>query len=248
MLVDNPLLNSPFGEPTRYWAYEQGHPVIREGRRPAGYYLRPRTRGPQMALLEEEFIPLDLVNAIRERVKAWREQGYPGVTPITRQLLAHWNRPDRERPLFFCQREAAETLIWLVEASPAEKQGIHVPDDNGLTRYACKMATGSGKTVVMGMVIAWQVLNKLANPRDRRFSDAVLIVCPNSRSSSPGSQATTTRSSTWCPAGCWSGCSRDDSKSRTGTSSSRKMTAAPGALCSGAPKATPPSVGGCSGT
>jgi type III restriction enzyme len=179
MLVDNPLLNSPFEEPTRYWAYEQGHPVIREGRRPAGYYLRPRTRGPQMALLEEEFIPLDLVNAIRERVKAWREQGYPGITPITRQLLAHWNRPDRERPLFFCQREAAETLIWLVEASPAEKQGIHVPDDNGLTRYACKMATGSGKTVVMGMVIAWQVLNKLANPRDRRFSDAVLIVCPN---------------------------------------------------------------------
>jgi type III restriction enzyme len=179
MLVDNPILNSPFEEPTRYWAYEQGNPVIREGRRPAGYYLRPRTRGPQMALLEEEFIPLDLVNAIRERVKAWREQGYPGVTPITRQLLAHWNRPDRERPLFFCQREAAETLIWLVEASPAEKQGIHVPDDNGLTRYACKMATGSGKTVVMGMVIAWQVLNKLANPRDRRFSDAVLIVCPN---------------------------------------------------------------------
>ena len=179
LLVDNPILNSPFEEPTRYWAYEQGQPVIREGRRPAGYYLRPRTRGAQMALLEEEFIPLDLVNAIRERVKAWREQGYPGVTPITRQLLAHWNRPDRERRLFFCQREAAETLIWLVEASPAEKQGIHVPDDNGLTRYACKMATGSGKTVVMGMVIAWQVLNKLANPRDRRFSDAVLIICPN---------------------------------------------------------------------
>jgi type III restriction enzyme len=48
-----------------------------------------------------------------------------------------------------------------------------------LTRYACKMATGSGKTVVMGMVIAWQVLNKLANPKDRRFSHAVLLVCPN---------------------------------------------------------------------
>lgn len=81
--------------------------------------------------------------------------------------------------MFFCQREAAETIIWLVEASPAEKQGIDIPKDNGLTRYACKMATGSGKTVVMGMVIAWQVLNKLAYPQDRRFSDAVLIVCPN---------------------------------------------------------------------
>jgi hypothetical protein len=103
----------------------------------------PRTRGPQMAMLEEEFVPLELVNTIRERVKAWRERGYPGVTPITRQLLNHWNNPERERRLFFCQREAAETLIWLIEASPAEKQGIAIPKDNGLTRYACKMATGS---------------------------------------------------------------------------------------------------------
>ena len=179
LLVENPILNSPFEEPTRYWAYEEGQPVLEEGRRPAGYYLKPRTRGPQTSLLEEEFVPLDLVNTIRERVKAWRERGYPGVTPITRELLNYWNNPERERRLFFCQREAAETLIWLVEASPAEKQGIVIPKDNGLTRYACKMATGSGKTVVMGMVIAWQVLNKLADPQDRRFSDAVLIVCPN---------------------------------------------------------------------
>lgn len=179
LLVDNPILNSPFEEPKSYWAYEEGQPVLKEGRRPAGYYLKARTRGPQMAMLEEEFVPLDLVNTIRERVKDWRERGYPGITPITRQLLNHWNNSERERRLFFCQREAAETLIWLTEASPAEKQGITIPRDNGLTRYACKMATGSGKTVVMGMVIAWQVLNKLANPQDRRFSDAVLLVCPN---------------------------------------------------------------------
>jgi type III restriction enzyme len=179
LLVDNPILNSPFEEPARYWAYEEGQPVLKEGRRPAGYYLKPRTRGPQTSLFEEEFVPLDLVNTIRERVKAWRERGYPGVTPITRQLLNHWNHPERERKLFFCQREAAETLIWLIEASPAEKQGIAIPKDGNLTRYACKMATGSGKTVVMGMVIAWQVLNKLTNPQDRRFSDAVLLVCPN---------------------------------------------------------------------
>jgi len=191
MLVDNPILNSPFEEPTRYWDYREGQPVLVEGRRPAGYYLRTRTREAQAALLEEEFVPLELVNALRQRVKAWREQGYPGVTPITRRLLQHWNDPDRERKLFFCQREAAETLVWLVEAPPAEKQGLAVPKDapddpeslakgyKALTRYACKMATGSGKTVVMGMVITWQVLNKLANPQDRRFSDAVLIVCPN---------------------------------------------------------------------
>ena len=160
MLVDNPILNSPFDEPTRYWAYEEGQPVIREGRRPAGYYLKARTRGPQMAMLEE-FVPLDLVNTIRERIKQWRERGYPGVTPITRQLLNHWSNPERERKLFFCQREATEILIWLVEASPAEKQGIAIPKDNGLVRYACKMATGSGKTVVMGLVIGWQLLGTL---------------------------------------------------------------------------------------
>jgi type III restriction enzyme len=179
MLVDNPILNSPFEEPSRHWAYEEGQPVLKPGRRPAGYYLKARTRDPQLAMLEEEFVPLDLVNTIRERVRAWHGRGYPGVTPITRQLLNHWNNPERERKLFFCQREAVETLIWLIEASPAEKQGIAIPKDGNLTRYACKMATGSGKTVVMGMVIAWQVLNKLANPQDRRFSDAVLLVCPN---------------------------------------------------------------------
>jgi type III restriction enzyme len=179
LLVDNPILNSPFEEPTRYWAYDEGQPVLMEGRRPAGYYFKSRTRGEQLAMLEEEFVPLELVNTIRERVREWRMQGYLGVTPVTRQLLNHWNTPERERKLFFCQREAVETLIWLVEASPAQKQGITIPKDEGLTRYACKMATGSGKTVVMGMVIAWQVLNKLANPQDRRFSDAVLLVCPN---------------------------------------------------------------------
>lgn len=191
MLVDKPIINSPFEEPTRYWDYQEGQPVLIEERRPAGYYLRPRTRGPQVSMLEEEFVPLELVNILRERVKAWREKGYPGVTPITRQLLNHWNQPERERKLFFCQHEAVETLIWLLEASPAEKQGIELPKDapndpesrekgyKALTRYALKMATASGKTVVMGMMIAWQVLNKLANPQDRRFSDAVLIVCPN---------------------------------------------------------------------
>jgi type III restriction enzyme len=132
-----------------------------------------------MAMLEEKFVPLDLVNTVRERVKAWHKQGYPGVTLLTWKLLNHWNNPERERRLFFCQRETAETLIWLVEASPAEKQGIGIPKDNGLTRYACKIATGSGKTVVMGMVIAWQVLNKLVNPQDRQSSDAVFLVYPN---------------------------------------------------------------------
>ena len=191
LAVDNPIVNVPFEEPRRYWEYKEGQPVLMAGRRPAGYYLRPRTRGPQVSMFEEEFVPLELVNEIRQRVANWRRNSYPGVTPITRQLLHHWSKPDRERLLFFCQREAAETMIWLIETGGAEKQGISIPRDEPsdpdslargykpLTRYALKMATASGKTVVMGMLIAWSVLNKLANPKDRRFSDAVLVVCPN---------------------------------------------------------------------
>ncbi len=179
LLVDNPIVNNPFEEPKQHWVYEEGQPVLKQERRKSGYYLRPRTRDEQVALFEEEFVELGVVNTIRERIKEWRKQGYPAVTNITRQLLNHWNNPERERKLFFCQIEAIETLIWIIEGPAAAKQGINIPKDNELVRYACKMATGSGKTVVMGMVIAWQVLNKLINPQDRRFSDAVLIICPN---------------------------------------------------------------------
>lgn len=189
--VDNPILNSPFAEPERHHDFTGVVPRIVEGRRPAGYYGLVRTdRGGDAAVSQHEMIPLPLVNEIRGRVRAWRERRYPGVTPTTRDLLDHWNREDR-RPLFFCQREAVETIIWLTEATPADRQGIEVPADAptdpdsiqkgyGALRRACsKMATGSGKTVVMSMVAAWSILNKVTNRQDARFSDSVLVVGPN---------------------------------------------------------------------
>jgi len=66
LAVDNPIVNSPFDEPARYWDYREGQPVLAEGRRPAGYYLKPRTRGPQVSMFEEEFVPLETVNVIRD--------------------------------------------------------------------------------------------------------------------------------------------------------------------------------------
>jgi type III restriction enzyme len=64
--------------------------------------------------------------------------------------------------LFFCQLEAMETLIWLTEAPAAERVGVAIPSDgSAFQRLCCKMATGSGKTVVMAMLVAWQVLNKV---------------------------------------------------------------------------------------
>jgi type III restriction enzyme len=72
-----------------------------------------------------------------------------------------------------------ETLIWLTEAPAAVRVGIEIPGDGGaFLRQRCKMATGSGKTIVMTMVIAWQILNKVAAPQDARFSKNVLVIVP----------------------------------------------------------------------
>ena len=189
----NPIINDPFREPEKWWFFNRqtGQVEQKEGRRPSGYYLRSRTTDAQLSLFEEAFEEMKLVNDLRARVKEWREAGYPGVTSVTRRLLEHWNREDRERRLFFCQREAAETVILLVEAPHELKQGLNIPPDapddpesirkgsRPLTRYALKMATGTGKTVVMAMLASWSVINKVMNRQDARFSDAVLIIAPN---------------------------------------------------------------------
>jgi type III restriction enzyme len=116
----------------------------------------------------------------------WRRGGYVGVTPTTRHLLSYWTDPARERKFFFCQIEAMETAIYLTEV--AERYGdnwirnelrrANEMANPLLFRIAFKMATGTGKTGVMAMLIAWHTLNKIANPRKREFSDAFLIVTP----------------------------------------------------------------------
>ncbi len=192
--VDDPILSSPFEEPKEHWRIVEGEPARRiPGRRPATYFFRPATRrtdADAQAGAGTE-IELLLVNRIRAGVKAWRAAGYPGVTRTTLDLLHYWRRDGRgQKHLFFAQLEAAETIIYLIEARSDLLQGIHVPVDEpsedrrtqgyaAFRRYACKMATGSGKTTVMGMLAAWSILNKIANRSDARFSDVVLVVCPN---------------------------------------------------------------------
>ena len=127
------------------------------------------------------FVPLDLPNKIRPRIKSWRESGYPGVSGITKRLLDHWHDPEQRenRRLFFCQLAAIETLIWLTEGPSSDRIGIDIPTDGGpFPRLCSKMATGSGKTIVMAMLIAWQILNKVAYPQDKRFSKNIFIVAP----------------------------------------------------------------------
>lgn len=167
--IEKLIINSPFEEPALFWQYvRETREFSREsGRRPAGYIIAtPQSKGFDDPGI---FVPIDLVNTIRPRINDWRERGCPGVTGITKRLLAHWRDPDerQDRRFFFCQLEAIETLIWLTEAPDAEKTGIHIPSDGGdFVRWCCKMATGSGKTIVMAMAIAWHILNKVTNRRN----------------------------------------------------------------------------------
>jgi type III restriction enzyme len=179
--INQLIINSPYEEPTSHWAYHRATRFFtrEEGRRPAGYVTA--TPGSQAFDDPGVFRELPLVNHIRPRVQAWREGGYLGASGITKRLLEHWRDLEERdfRRFFFCQLEAIETLIWLVEAPPAERQGIVIPGDGGPFRRICsKMATGTGKTIVMTMLVAWQTLNKVTYPQDTRFAKNVLVVAP----------------------------------------------------------------------
>jgi type III restriction enzyme len=193
--IENPILNSPFREPTRHFRFdEQGitNDIV-EARRVSSYFMpiaRPRKKGKQIQFetewTQDRVQENKRVNRIRQRVAQWRAGGHVGVTATTARLLEYWTNPEREKKLFFCQIEAVETAVYITEV--ARKYGdawieneLREENDEynrGLPRIAFKMATGSGKTVVMAMLIAWQALNKLEHRQDARFSDAFLIVTP----------------------------------------------------------------------
>ncbi len=178
--IKNLIICNPYKVPSQHWKYnrEKIKFELVSDRRPAGFLI---ASADSKAFDDPgEFRELQLVNRIRERVDDWRSRGYPNITGITRQLLEFWNdETKRGNRLFFCQLEAIETLIWLVEGLDTEKQGITIPSDGGLfQRLCCKMATGSGKTIVMAMLIAWQVINKVTYRQDTRFSKNILIMAP----------------------------------------------------------------------
>jgi len=197
VVIENPVLNSPFEEPKRHFRFsDEGITNEIVGtRRVSSYFIpiaKPKKKGKTTQLAFDTEWTKDrieeniFINQIRDRISLWRKGNYQGITKTTRRLLEYWTNPERERKLFFCQIEALETAIYLTEV--ANKYGDswidnslrHFNDDAnpGIFRIAFKMATGSGKTVVMAMLIAWHVLNKLANPQDARFSDTFLIVTP----------------------------------------------------------------------
>jgi type III restriction enzyme len=195
-IIENPIINSPYRAPDKHFKFDDEGITsdVVPGRRPSQFFIpvpKPRKRGQQIELDFAEFTAdkirkNDFVNQVRDRIDIWRKQGYPHVTPTTRRLLEYWSDPERDNPILFAQREAAETAIYLAEA--AQKAGdawirnqlneTNTACNLGLHRAALKMATGSGKTVVMSMLIAWQTLNKVASPSDARFAKRFLVITP----------------------------------------------------------------------
>ena len=219
--VPDAIINKPYDEPTKHWLYREAGPYEMSGRRPASYYYTTRRTGDAQTDLYQALEGSDdlpLVNKLREDVRRWREVDYRGASEVTKDLLRHWANPDRPRRMFFCQREAAETMIYLLELRipgrstrtgfrnfdcadedlklmlAGEKPKWDMADSSifpklldqpqdpamlGLCRLGCKMATGSGKTLVMSMLMAWAFCNRGRNPSSTEFPNGVLIVAPN---------------------------------------------------------------------
>jgi len=196
VVIENPILNTPFAEPRRHFRFSDEGITndIVEKRRISTYFVpipQAKKKSSKQLAFKTEWTADRIeenrfINQVRERVALWRKGGYVGITRTTARLLEYWQRPDRERKLFFCQIEALETAIYVTEVAHRYNDAwieneLHRANEDAnplLYRIAIKMATGSGKTLVMAMLIAWHTLNKLANPQDARFSDAFLIVTP----------------------------------------------------------------------
>jgi hypothetical protein len=106
-----------------------GSRAIAEGRRRSTYFIaiaKPKVKGGAQLTLPGDWVgermaDNDFVNRVREQVTAWRIARYPRITAVTRELLAYWQAPDREKPLFFCQIEALETAIFLADVARMSK-------------------------------------------------------------------------------------------------------------------------------
>lgn len=200
----SPILNGPYEEPLFHYFTAPDGNLDYQDRRKGRRVFAPDTpqvpsgQQPQAGLYDlNDFAATyrdALVNILREQMAAWRAEGYPGVTSrVTRDLLTFWfNNPERasHHKLFFAQREAVETAIWINEVAEKSNPGTHVLNllreaqtsvgsrDDALPRIAFKMATGTGKTVVMACLVLYHYLNRSHYRNDPRYCDYFLLVAP----------------------------------------------------------------------
>jgi type III restriction enzyme len=152
--------------------------------------------GPdQPSLLEARVTTAVCVPPIRKAVAEWRDRKYRGATDTTKLLLSHWFAAGHRTPAgrsfayYPAQREAIESLVYLFEVEHIRRHrdlveryatlpGIHVLQYDDFARYALKMATGSGKTKVISLAIAWQYFNAVAEGLDD-YARSFLLLAPN---------------------------------------------------------------------
>ncbi len=135
-----------------------------------------------------------LVYKIRLAVAKWREEDYKGASDTSKSLLNFWFNQEHligqtKFSFFFSQREAIESIVYLYEVAKAkDKYELMKFDssqrvstgmfDENWTRYVVKMATGAGKTKVMGLTLVWSYFHKLYEA-DSTLSKDFLVITPN---------------------------------------------------------------------
>lgn len=141
----------------------------------------------------EKLLP-PLVYKIRLAVAKWRDENYPGASDTTKSLLNFWFNQEhligqKKFSFFFSQREAIESIVYLYEIAKAkDKYELMKFDSSGRistgmfdenwTRYVVKMATGAGKTKVMGLTLVWSYFHKLYEANSTLSKD-FLVIAPN---------------------------------------------------------------------
>jgi len=204
MANENPILNNPYEEPRWHYSTNAAGELDYSQPVPGRRFFTPEIQsipvrqGSQRDLLELNEIASagygnHLVNLLRREVGVWREARYPQTTRITRELLSFWflnEERDPTQSLFFAQREAIETAIYLNEVAEKSNVGQHIlrelakgqtvsaSAESNLPRIAFKMATGTGKTVVMAAFIAYHYFNRVEYRNDVRFADNFLVLTP----------------------------------------------------------------------
>lgn len=157
---------------------------------------KKRPKGPKgPTLFDVRTTTAPCVPALRERVENWCLEGYRGATDTTRRLLNWWFRTDHRLPdgrrfaYHYSQQHAVETLVYLYEVARvrrqkalleafATRQDLKLLQFDDFARYCVKMATGSGKTKVISLAIAWQYFNAVAEGSDD-YAKTFLLIAPN---------------------------------------------------------------------
>ncbi|MCI0348241.1 MAG: DEAD/DEAH box helicase family protein, partial [Acidobacteriales bacterium] len=153
----------------------------------------PRKTLTQAEVLEQ----LTLVQSLQPEIEAWSRQGYKsGITQTTADLLAYWfNRDESTVQFYDCQRRAIETIIYchevlgitslrnLYDRVAAEELAASAyvqseVDAIPFPKYCLKMATGSGKTWVLGALLVWQYFNAINGERPGAYSSRFVVVAP----------------------------------------------------------------------